>query len=312
MESLIRDMSTPMFVGVLCVLFAIAGALFASAWQSRRRALVMEQTPTSLVAFAQDGHREFEGVVEAIDGQTLSAPLTGAACCWYRARVERWRTSRDQGSHWETVDDTTSSAPFFMRDGSGVCAVYPAGAEVTATDRSVWTGATRRPTDRNPERIPHGLWPSSTVQVSGGGGADYRYTEERIYAGNPLYVIGEFTSGRFSGRAQASIDDREDEQVPDDAVDDADLDDDAGASEDEGDEVVAPIDDSAIADQLIDRAWATTRASVAKGAGRQPFIVSTAPQAAHVVMTKMGAQAASSIAWAPLLLAALLLWTRFK
>ena len=52
-----------------------------------------------------------------------------------------------------TIQESTSSAPILLRDASGVCLVLPYSAEVTPTDKSVWTGPTAVPTDRNPPRV---------------------------------------------------------------------------------------------------------------------------------------------------------------
>lgn len=53
-------------------------------------------------------------------------------------------------SNWETIRDVTSSDPFLLKDGTGACIVFPADAEVTFTDRSVWFGPRPIPEDKNP------------------------------------------------------------------------------------------------------------------------------------------------------------------
>jgi hypothetical protein len=300
MESLIREVPTGVFVVMILVLVGMAGVAAAAGWHARQRAALVERMPTSPIAFAHDGYREFEGVVEAIGGEPLRSPLTGSPCCWYHARVERWisRTGNSGHSGWSEVRDVVSSAPFLVRDASGACVVHPHGAEVTARDRSIWTGAREWPDDRNPPRMPITESATGLVQVSGGSDARYRFTEERICAGDPLLVLGEFSSGRFAASDADDEDDAADEDVvADDAV---------------GDTAVDPFDDGAVADRLHARGWEITRAAISQGGGTQPFMFTATPQAAHVAMTAMGSQAALSVALVPLAIAALLIWTRLK
>lgn len=289
-------------LGVFCVFVAFplamaAAALFAGL-RARRRAALIKATHTSNIAMASDGYCELEGSVEAIGGQTLSAPLSGSPCVWYHARLEQWvrRTAASGKSSWSTVRDETSRAPFFVRDSTGVCTVHPDGAEITPTDKSQWTGATLVPTDRNPPRLGPGESTTGMFQVSGLPGSGFRYFEERIYAGNPLFVLGEFSQGRFE---------------PPDLVDETDEKDEAAADEPLEPQEPDPWDDFALTDRLREQAAQTTTAFIAKGESGKPFILSTTLQAAHVALSDMGGQAALGIAVIPLAVAALMLYARF-
>ncbi len=145
---------------------------------------------------------ELEGAAEALPGEPILAPLTSARCCWWRYQVER---RRDE-NRWHRVEHGTSDGIFVLRDGTGACLVDPDGAEVTPSDRSVWYGDSQRPLNLSPERSavrPQGWswsWPlGSRTLLSAAISADfrsqaYRYTEERIYPGDRLYVIGDFRS----------------------------------------------------------------------------------------------------------------------
>jgi hypothetical protein len=58
---------------------------------------------------------------------------------WYHAQVRKDAGTRHKqsGDGWSTIYEATSAAPFLLRDGTGVCAVHPYGADVTPTDKSV-------------------------------------------------------------------------------------------------------------------------------------------------------------------------------
>jgi hypothetical protein len=179
--------------------------------------------------------------------------------------------------------------------------VYPFGAEVTPTDRSVWLGPTAVPVDRNPERHLLTDLPAVTGEVAGGPNGRFRYTEERIYPGDSLLVLGHFNSGRFASSASD-----DDEEVV------------GEAGEGEGpatlagdDEPADAWDDSEITDRLTALAQSSSRSSIGPGPGGQPFVVSATPQAQHLHLTEVGSSGALTIALVPLAIAALLLWTRF-
>src|SRR4029079_5559639 len=140
------------------------------------------------------------------------------------------------------------------RDSTGVCLVEPFLADVTPTDRSRWTGAGEVPTDRNPPRIgPTQSFES--VEIAGAASTKYRYTEERIYVGDPLLVLGDFKSRRFDQFGDDEDEDEEDDDPEDTLIED---DDDPGAR---------AWDDSALADDLRTRAAAITSAQIGHGGG---------------------------------------------
>jgi hypothetical protein len=199
MGSLIRGAPLPVFLAMVGIFLLMAGIAVFAGLRARQRAALVASTPKANIGMADDGYRQFEGAAEAIDGMPVLAPLTGSPCVWYHAKVEEFaRTlhSTDSASRkqWTTVKEVASEAPLVLRDATGACVVYPYDAEVTPTDRSIWYGATPEPTDRNPERVSPGAG-KPMVEVAGGPGSRYRYTEERIYAGNPLTVQGRFAGG---------------------------------------------------------------------------------------------------------------------
>jgi hypothetical protein len=193
-------------------------------------------------------------------------------------------TNTRTSASWHTVHDWTSNAPFFIRDATGVAIVDPFRAEVTATDKSEWLGKTEKPADRNPKKF------KPTESVHGGFQmavtGDFRYSEERIYAGDPLLVLGEFKTHTFD-----AADDEDDDEGG------------AGASEMDPDEKR----DTA----LLASAQKLTRATIGRGSGKQPLIITTTPQAQHIALSEKGGVAAYAIALVPLAVALWLLWARF-
>jgi hypothetical protein len=277
LSGLVQSLPTGVFVVAEIFLVGMAAVFAVAGLHARRRAALIDATSTSPIGVAEDGYREFEGTIEPA-GAELAAPLTGWTCVWYRAKVERYLPkTRDRGhSSWERVSGRTSDEPFVLRDASGACLVRPRDAEVTPTDVSVWYGSTPEPEDRNPPRLAPTESRSGLVEISGGISHRYRYTEERVYAGDPLLALGHFASGRFCGAPVSA-----------DALD---------ADEEEEDETQAATG---------------IRAAIAKGSGK-PFILSTTSQAAHVAMNQFGGEMALYMAVLPLGAAAIAALMRFN
>lgn len=308
---MITALPTPVFLVALLLLLAMAGVAVYAGLTARRRTALVSGTPTTPIGMATDGYREFEGTIEAVEGG-VKAPLTQWPCVWYHAKVEKFeriRADRDSHRDWKTVKEWTSGAPFLVRDATGVCIVDPHRAEVTPTDKSLWYGATQTPTDRNPAKVGPTESAKGMVEIAGTPNAKFRYSEERMYAGDPLLVLGEFSSQRFNAGAAGNDEDDEDETDVDEADVEAGEDDDdadSGGGDEDGDAGDVERDDA-----LFDKAQKVTRATIARGSGAQPFIVTTTSQAQHVALTAVGGSAALGIAAVPLALALLLLWARF-
>lgn len=333
----IRALPPGVFFFMVGFALLLAAVPVFAAIHTRSRLRRVAATPVSPVALATDGYRAMEGTLEAIGGSSLAAPLTGAPCAWYRARVEVYRRSRSESSGtWSTVRETASLHPFVLRDGTGVAVVLPDGAEVTPTDRSVWYGPDPVPADRNPPRVKPTGSADGMVRVSGGRSHWYRYTEERMYAGDPLYALGDFTTQPWGDE-----DDEEDEE--EDGLDEAasrsgiadrgaraiggeaDEDDDENEGE-EGERRVRGEESGEITtgsaawgpgwdgderyEELRGRAAALTARRLERGRSG-PLILSTTSREKMVELQRTGWKAALGVGIVPLGLAALLLWLRY-
>ncbi len=191
-------MNAPAFDSEALVWAVFALALCAGgfwfAFRSWARARVIEDTPTAKIRSASQGYVELAGHAELMESEPVRSPLMGSECCWYRFKIER----RGNRNSWRKVDGGTSDTLFLLRDDTGVCMIDPDGAEVTPSERNVWYGRSRTPT-HSPSRagspvrgslLEHwGLGDLFQVSLVSGR---YRYTEERIHSGDPLYAIGLF------------------------------------------------------------------------------------------------------------------------
>lgn len=307
MIATIQSLPLGLFLVLLFFPLVLAAVLVGAGRQARRRAGLIAATRTEHIAMAQDGYRGFEGRIEAAGGESIEAPLTRWPCVWYHATVEQY--SSGKGSRWTTMRDVTSTAPFILRDQTGACSVEPMGAEVTPTDKSVWYGASETPSDRNPAKVGPTESATGLLEVAGGRNSRYRYSEERIYAGDPLLVMGEFLTARSAAAAAAA----EDENDEDDEENDEDqaVSGDADLESELDDDDLEEIAEAERAGKARTRAEAITKAWIGMGTGERPFIVSTTLKAIHVANTSMGAQGALTGAAVPAAIALFLLWARF-
>ncbi|HRI88945.1 MAG TPA: hypothetical protein PK869_11795 [Candidatus Hydrogenedentes bacterium] len=283
--------SLPLLVFLVMVAFLIAmsGIMVYAGVYARKRGALVQRMPTSKIAWAEDGYCEIEGEIEAIDGRALTAPLTLAPCCWYHAKVEKWirGSGNNTQSRWDTVREVTSTEPFLLRDDTGVCVVYPDCAEVTPTDKSLWYGADEEPEERNPRRVPPTESAKGMFELSGTQNTKFRYSEERMYAGDFLLALGMYASKRGDGADDEGEDDASDPEID---------------SEDDG-----PLTEE---DELISRGQQLAQGTLQVG-GKEPFILSTTPQETHIALMKTGGLGAFFVALFPLALVALLFWWRY-
>ncbi len=194
------QLSEAEFWGFLLAAAGVSIAAFYFAFRYFVRKRIIEDTPTAKIRSAHQGYLELTGTALKMEGEQLVAPLTSTPCCWYRFSIEK-----KGDKNWHTVESDTSDSLFQIKDDTGLCHIDPEGADVTPTDKSVWYGHQRYPNNRHPgtQRPTIGLAKLAavlTTEISTGG--RYRYTEEHIYDGDPLYAIGLFKTVDYEAERQ--------------------------------------------------------------------------------------------------------------
>ena len=162
-----------------------------------KRARLIEDMPTSKIRSASQGYTELIGVAEN-RGVTLSSPLSGSPCVWWRYTIEKYQRS-GKSSHWVTVEKHAYQQPFNLRDNTGVCEIDPEGADISCRHHHVWYGSTRRPVSLlvPPRHRNNFLGLKTSIGFSG----RYRYTEYLILEGDPIYALGDFISDSTGQRS---------------------------------------------------------------------------------------------------------------
>ena len=163
------------------------------AFRNLHRARLIEDTPTSRIRSAHQGYVELVGEAANMKGEPILAPLTRLPCCWWRYRVER---KQDKG--WRLTRSDVSESLFLLRDETGECIIDPERAKVTPSGKTVWYGPNATPS-APPDQGTGTLHRQSrffglNVSVNTTFGGNYRYTEETIIPGDPLYAIGLFST----------------------------------------------------------------------------------------------------------------------
>ena len=214
LSQIVREAPTGVFVFAFAIIGALAGLPAFVGVRSWRQMRALMSLSRVAVASAKEGYLRVEG--HAVPGAgPLSSPLTHSKTCWYHIIVEdsvsRYGSNRDGAGQWWKVREETSSAPFIVRDDSGTIVVDPHGADVIPTDRSIWYGPAPEPEDRDPPRFPPGQNPKGDlIQIELRDSKHrYRYTEERIYPDDPIYVQGE---------VRLESDEEDDEDYDDDGI----------------------------------------------------------------------------------------------
>jgi hypothetical protein len=167
-------------------LTAVAFYLLRRGTRAFWRLRTVTDTPTARVQSAPQGYVELAGLARR-EGPLLAAKLTGTPCLWYRYRIEQ-RQASGRSDRWMTLERAESEAPFRLADASGTCLIDPRGAELSPRRYKRWTGPSRDPSMRTGRGAD---WLGLLV-----GEGRYRFTEERIVSGDPLYVLGRLETPR--------------------------------------------------------------------------------------------------------------------
>ncbi len=175
--------ATPLaFWFTFLVATGLAVAAFVYAFIFLQRVRVIEDTPTAKIRSAAQGYGELSGMAQLMDGAPIVAPLTGKTCAWYRYKVEKMGDK-----HTHVVDSGSSDELFLLLGRTGRCVIDPEGATVITRHKEVWF-------DFSYPSRKRGGRSGLLGQMLGRVGSRYRYTEERLRAGEPLYAIGMFKS----------------------------------------------------------------------------------------------------------------------
>jgi len=178
----VTQASPPAFWIALLTATGLAVAAFVYTFVFLRRVRVIEDTPTARIRSAAQGYGELAGLAQLMDGVPIVAPLTGKTCAWYRYKVEKMGDK-----HTHVVDSGSSDELFLLLGRTGRCVIDPEGATVITRHKEVWF-------DYSYPSRKRGGRSGLLGQLLGRVGSRYRYTEERLRAGEPLYAIGMFKS----------------------------------------------------------------------------------------------------------------------
>lgn len=138
----------------------LMAALSLLAWLAAlKKYRTIGDTPTSKIASAAQGYVELLGTGDHfVENQPVISQLGRGPCLWYRYSIEE----KDHDGDWHTVESGESDASFLLRDGTGECAIDPAGAEIITEHKKTW------------------------------GGSRARYNEWLLLRNDALYVLGSF------------------------------------------------------------------------------------------------------------------------
>ena len=175
--------------GFWIVLFCLAGAaigtfLFFKGFHMLRYKRLILDTPLSRIHSASMGLVEITGTPTG--PKTLTAPVTGAPCFYYRVQAWQWEES-GKNHEWKQVLDESLCMPFFLKDSTGRMLINPQGADMDVhrsfsdeIGASFFNSRGLLPENVRNFLVKRGLVPYEKIKV-----------EERIIQpGFPLFVFG--------------------------------------------------------------------------------------------------------------------------
>lgn len=137
---LIFSLTVGTLVPMVCLLQLAAFRLWF--WhQALQNLRTLKNTPISTIASAAQGMVELEGVAEPASDAVLLSHWKKRPCLWCGYVLE------SDGKNWTVVDSGETSAPFLLRDASGVCVIQPESAEILTRHRERWMKSGQRFTE---------------------------------------------------------------------------------------------------------------------------------------------------------------------
>jgi len=153
----------------------------------QRKRLIMN-TPSSKIRSAAVGLVEVSGL--AAGPYTLTAPITGKDCYYYRTMVWQWK-QHGKSSSWVKEADESVHVPFFLEDNTGRVLVNPQGAEMDIHrdfqdefGSSVFSSSLEIPSNITNFLLMHGVSTDKRTKVE----------EYCIKPKNALFVLGTLAS----------------------------------------------------------------------------------------------------------------------
>lgn len=251
----------------VALMMAVGTGTFIGAFVLLRRARTMEDMPTSRIRSAAQGYVEIEGHARLLPGPDILSPLSRQRCAWWSYSVRHYDA---KNRRWDLVESETSGELFQVVDSTGSCIVDPHGAQVTPSISRSWRGRTVRPQ----------ITPKKTEWISFG---DYAYTEKQIRIGDMLYATGQFRTQGVQHEFNEAVDvldllkawkrDQPELLARFDANQDGRVD------EKEWDAVRRAAIEKVRADQVEHSLHPDIHVLTRPAERRQPFILSTVPQA---------------------------------
>ncbi|MGO9126285.1 MAG: hypothetical protein ACLP6G_15545 [Terriglobales bacterium] len=174
---------------IMPLLGAGAGVyLFYHGFQLLQRKRLIMNTPSSKIRSAAMGLVEVSGL--AAGPYTLTAPITGVPCYYYRTMVWQWK-QRNQSSSWVKEADEGLHVPFYLDDGSARVLVDPQGADMDIHrdfqeefSHSLFSSSLGIPTNVAAFLAGHGVETSAKVKIE----------EYCIKPKNALFILGTLAS----------------------------------------------------------------------------------------------------------------------
>jgi hypothetical protein len=161
---------------------AVTAAIAYGGVRQRRRARLVERTPTTSAASLEGGEVvEIKGRVVAAE-QTLETPLSRRSAVWMHVKVKE-----AQGSSSTTLVDEARAVEFLIDDGSGRMA--------RAVPRAHENGVVAHDSDGQWENETEGPREHVLELLRASGHKDFdptklSWTERALFVGDPVYVLG--------------------------------------------------------------------------------------------------------------------------
>lgn len=158
-----------------------------------------EELPTSKIRSAAQGFVELSGKAVQIPGQPTYSKIQRKECIWYcyEVYIEK-KIIRDGKNHyeWVRIKKDASTNPILIDDGTGICFLYPYGAntEIKSINSSIIADLKFRNTVDEIIEDLHNPKRTSIFSLFSGPKARFKLVESILEPNTEIYALGNFST----------------------------------------------------------------------------------------------------------------------
>lgn len=157
---------------------------------------ILRGTPVEPITSLSAGYSEVKGKISPINDKTVTNPVTGDECVFYRKKIQKRKNSfKKRSRKWSTIKKKTKSPPFLIEDDSGGQLIVSNSEEALLkgldNKKKIYKIGIIGDNEDVPEEIKESIRDTSILRRGLGKSGLYRVVIEQLKPNDNIIVIGD-------------------------------------------------------------------------------------------------------------------------